>query len=118
MLTQEVVETPPRGDPPGGRQAAEPAAQTDTGEAERRPDKTAPGRQRLPVLFGDYLEEGYAPRAAGGAELPPIENTLSTGASLSDHLQWQLSLQTTTRWCGTSQRHHRQPRRRRLPSRR
>ena len=29
-------------------------------------------------------------------ELPPIENTLSTTGSLSDHLLWQLSLQTTT----------------------
>ena len=27
-------------------------------------------------------------------ELPPIENTLSTAASLSDHLLWQLSMQT------------------------
>jgi RNA polymerase sigma-54 factor len=27
-------------------------------------------------------------------ELPPIENTLSTGSSLTDHLMWQLSLQT------------------------
>src|SRR4029453_779744 len=27
-------------------------------------------------------------------ELPPIENTLSSAASLSDHLMWQLSLQT------------------------
>src|SRR5262249_51099389 len=27
-------------------------------------------------------------------ELPPIENTLATGSSLSDHLLWQLSLLT------------------------
>ena len=27
-------------------------------------------------------------------ELPPIENTLSTSSSLTDHLEWQLSLQT------------------------
>ena len=36
-------------------------------------------------------------------ELPPIENTLSTASSLSDHLEWQLSLQApddTTRAIG------------------
>src|SRR6476659_3191103 len=27
-------------------------------------------------------------------EPPPIENTLSTGTSLADHLLWQLSMQT------------------------
>jgi len=27
-------------------------------------------------------------------ELPPLENTLSTQGSLTDHLEWQLSLQS------------------------
>jgi RNA polymerase sigma-54 factor len=47
-------------------------------------------------FFGDYLDDGYRSRTPSEVkELPPIENTLSTAASLSDHLMWQLSLQTT-----------------------
>jgi RNA polymerase sigma-54 factor len=46
-------------------------------------------------FFGDYLDDGYRSRTPQEVkELPPIENTLSTAASLSDHLEWQLSLQT------------------------
>src|SRR5690606_13854713 len=46
-------------------------------------------------FFGEYLDDGYRPRMPQEArELPPIENTLSTTSSLSDHLLWQLSLQT------------------------
>src|SRR6185295_16071994 len=46
-------------------------------------------------FFGDYLDDGYRPRAPQEVkELPPIENTLSTASSLSDHLLWQLSMQT------------------------
>src|SRR5918995_2020985 len=46
-------------------------------------------------FFGDYLDDGYRSRTPQEVkELPPIENTLSSAASLSDHLQWQLSLQT------------------------
>ena len=46
-------------------------------------------------FFGDYLDDGYRPRTlAEIPELPPIENTLATAASLSDHLRWQLLMQT------------------------
>src|SRR5690606_2350176 len=46
-------------------------------------------------FFGEYLDDGYRPRTPQEVrELPPIENTLSTTSSLSDHLLWQLSLQT------------------------
>ncbi len=45
-------------------------------------------------FLGDYLDEGYRPRAPTEyKELPPIENTLSSGTSLSDHLLWQLRMQ-------------------------
>ena len=47
-------------------------------------------------FFGDYLDDGYRPRTPQEVkELPPIENTLSSAASLADHLIWQLSLQTS-----------------------
>ena len=46
-------------------------------------------------FFGDYLDDGYRPRASSEVkELPPIENTLSTASSLADHLMWQLSVRT------------------------
>src|SRR6478735_6097134 len=42
-------------------------------------------------FFGDYLDDGYLPRAPQELkELPPIENTLATASSLTDHLMWQL----------------------------
>ena len=44
-------------------------------------------------FFSDYLDEGYRPRTSFEVpELPPIENTLSTSASLADHLEWQLRM--------------------------
>src|SRR5256885_5679608 len=50
--------------------------------------------QDYEYFFGDYLDDGYRPRAPQEIkELPPIENTLSTSSSLSDHLIWQLSMQ-------------------------
>jgi RNA polymerase sigma-54 factor len=46
-------------------------------------------------FFGDYLDDGYRSRTPSEVkELPPIENTLSTAGSLSDHLIWQLAMQT------------------------
>src|SRR5262249_7538183 len=51
--------------------------------------------QDYEYFFGDYLDDGYRPRAPQEIkELPPIENTLSTSSSLADHLMWQLSMQT------------------------
>ena len=45
-------------------------------------------------FFGEYLDDGYRPHLPTEIkELPPIENTLSSGSSLADHLMWQLSLQ-------------------------
>jgi len=45
-------------------------------------------------FFGEYLDDGYRPRLPQEVrELPPIENTLSSGTSLADHLAWQLSMQ-------------------------
>ncbi len=44
-------------------------------------------------FFSDYLDEGYRPRVTYEVpDLPPIENTLASSSSLSDHLTWQLRL--------------------------
>jgi RNA polymerase sigma-54 factor len=72
--------------------------QTDKAEAEPeapRENSDSWDDSDYEYFFGDYLDDGYRHRAPQEVkELPPIENTLSTTASLADHLLWQLSLQT------------------------
>jgi RNA polymerase sigma-54 factor len=97
LLNQEMVENPMLEEVP--TEELQPV------DAPTTPEKTEPqesanktdawDEQDYEYFFGDYLDEGYRPRAAQEIkELPPIENTLSTTSSLSDHLQWQLSMQT------------------------
>ena len=72
------------------------AAATEKSESEQQANKTDTwDDQDYEYCTGDYLDEGYRPRAPQEVkELPPIENTLSTASSLADHLVWQLSMQT------------------------
>src|SRR5215210_7500578 len=97
LLNQEMVENPLLEEVPTEelqpaeqqQQQEKPADQpaTDKGDAWDDAD--------YEYFFGDYLDDGYRSRTPSEVkELPPIENTLSTAASLSDHLLWQLSLQT------------------------
>src|ERR671912_324262 len=96
LLNQEMVENPlleevPTEElQPAEQQQPEKAAEQPTGE---KPDTWDDADYEY--FFGDYLDDGYRSRTPQEVkELPPIENTLSTAASLSDHLLWQLSLQT------------------------
>jgi RNA polymerase sigma-54 factor len=97
LLNQEMVENPMLEEiPTEDNQVAE--AQT---TEEKPPEKPEPQRPDTwddadyQYFFGEYLDDGYRPKAPQEVkELPPIENTLSSGSSLSDHLSWQLSLQT------------------------
>jgi RNA polymerase sigma-54 factor len=75
----------------------QPAEQTQT----EKPESEQPAAEKpdtwddadYEYFFGDYLDDGYRSRTpAEVKELPPIENTLSSASSLSDHLLWQLSL--------------------------
>ncbi|HSP91689.1 MAG TPA: hypothetical protein VLN08_12320, partial [Vicinamibacterales bacterium] len=98
MLNQEVVENPLLEEVQSDDAQAAEGAAPDKPEGE--PD--APAKTDgwddgdYAYFFGDYLDEGYRPRAQQEVkELPPIENTLSTTSSLADHLEWQLSLQAT-----------------------
>ncbi len=98
LLNQEVVENPLLEEvPTEDLQAAEatPAVEKEA-EAKAQADKTDSWDDAdYEYFFGDYLDDGYRPRAPQEVkELPPIENTLSTSSSLTDHLEWQLSLQT------------------------
>ena len=97
LLNQEMVENPMLEEVPTEELQPVEAAQ------EKQEEKPAPDKdkndtwddQDYEYFFGDYLDDGYKPRTPTEVkELPPIENTLSTSASLSDHLLWQLSMQT------------------------
>jgi len=97
LLNQEMVENPLLEEVP--TEELQPAEQQQPQEkpADQQPaDKgDAWDDADYEYFFGDYLDDGYRSRTPSEVkELPPIENTLSTAASLSDHLLWQLSLQT------------------------
>src|SRR5918993_4418076 len=94
LLNQEVVENPlleeiPTEDLAPEQQAAEKEDKKDEAKNDTWDD------QDYEYFFGEYLDDGYRPKAPQEVkELPPIENTLSTGSSLTDHLSWQLTIQT------------------------
>jgi RNA polymerase sigma-54 factor len=97
LLNQEMVENPLLEEvPTEDLQPAEPAQEKAQTEEKPQTEKGDVWDDAdYDYFFGDYLDEGYRPRTPTEVkELPPIENTLSTAASLSDHLEWQLSLQT------------------------
>ena len=96
LLNQEMVENPMLEEiPTDDQQSADAAPEK---PEEKPPDKEKGDTwddQDYEYFFGDYLDDGYRPRTPMEVkELPPIENTLSSSASLSDHLLWQLSMQT------------------------
>jgi RNA polymerase sigma-54 factor len=100
LLNQEMVENPmleevPTEDlqPAEAATTQDDAAKASPEQALNKPDTW--DDQDYEYFFGDYLDDGYRPRAPQEVkELPPIENTLSTASSLADHLAWQLSMQT------------------------
>src|SRR6476646_3021815 len=98
LLNQEMVENPLLEEVPTEElQPAEQQAQNDKADADKPSvEKTDQWDDAdYEYFFGDYLDDGYRSRTpAEVKELPPIENTLSSAASLFDHLLWQLSLQT------------------------
>src|SRR5262245_33219624 len=97
LLNQEMVENPMLEEvPTEDLQPAETPTAQEKHEPADRPNKTDTwDDQDYEYFFGDYLDDGYRPKAPQEVkELPPIENTLSTTSSLADHLMWQLSMQT------------------------
>jgi RNA polymerase sigma-54 factor len=97
LLNQEMVENPLLEEVP--TEELQPAEQQQPEKAAEQPSPEKPDTwddADYEYFFGDYLDDGYRPRTPQEVkELPPIENTLSTSGSLSDHLMWQLSLQTS-----------------------
>ena len=99
VLNQEVVENPLLEEvSPEELQQTDEAAQVDKTDPDPQPTTDTQDTwddADYAYFFGEYLENGYRPRAPREVkELPPIENTLATGSSLADHLTWQLSVQT------------------------
>ncbi len=97
LLNQEMVENPLLEEVPTEElQPAEQQQQQDKPADQQPADKGDSWDDAdYEYFFGDYLDDGYRSRTPSEVkELPPIENTLSTAASLADHLEWQLSLQT------------------------
>ena len=108
LLNQEMVENPMLEEVPTEELQPVEAAQEKQEEqkaAEKEKGDTWDD-QDYEYFFGDYLDDGYRPKTPTEVkELPPIENTLSTSSSLSDHLMWQLSMSTDdplTREIGTA----------------
>src|SRR5919106_4758597 len=96
LLNQEMVENPMLEEVPTEELQPVEAQQEKQEEKKTEKDKDTWDDQDYEYFFGDYLDDGYRPRAPQEVkELPPIENTLSTSSSLADHLMWQLSMQTT-----------------------
>jgi RNA polymerase sigma-54 factor len=97
LLNQEMVENPLLEEVP--TEELQPAEQQQPEKAAEQPATEKPDTwddADYEYFFGDYLDDGYRPKTPQEVkELPPIENTLSTAGSLSDHLMWQLSLQTS-----------------------
>jgi len=97
LLNQEMVENPLLEEVPTEElQPAEQQAQNEKADAEKpSAEKTDQWDDAdYEYFFGDYLDDGYRSRTPSEVkELPPIENTLSSAASLSDHLMWQLSME-------------------------
>ena len=97
LLTQEVVENPMLEEVPTEDLQPPEAANQEAEKTEPpAPDKNSTDSWEdadYDYFFGEYLDDGYRSRAPRGdvKELPPIENTLSTQSSLTDHLVWQLT---------------------------
>ncbi|MGH9318360.1 MAG: RNA polymerase factor sigma-54 [Vicinamibacteria bacterium] len=103
MLQQEITENPLLEEelerpPESGENTEEPpVAETASPEEQKSEPETKAEDSMSEIdyesFFSDYLDEGYRPRTSYEIpDLPPIENTLSTTASLADHLEWQLRM--------------------------
>ena len=95
LLNQEMVENPMLEEVPTEElQPVEAAQEKQEEKASGQDTNDTWDDQDYEYFFGDYLDDWYRSRTPTEVkELPPIENTLSTAASLSDLLVWQLSMQ-------------------------
>ena len=96
LLNQEMVENPLLEESVEEAPAPEAVAEAEPAEDKANETGDTWDDADFEYFFGDYLNDGYRPRQSYEVrELPPIENALTNKGSLADHLEWQLSLQTT-----------------------
>ena len=97
-LLEEELERPPSEQQENEAEEGAPPVETSAVETDGKPEPEPKRDDSMNEIdyesfFSDYLDEGYRPRTSYEIpELPPIENTLSTTASLADHLDWQLRM--------------------------
>ncbi len=97
-LLEEELERPPSEQQENEAEEGPPPVETSALETDGKPEPEPKRDDSMNEIdyesfFSDYLDEGYRPRTTYEIpELPPIENTLSTTASLADHLDWQLRM--------------------------
>jgi RNA polymerase sigma-54 factor len=99
-LLEEELERPASETAESETEEAAPAGESSSADAksdaETKSSSDSMNEIDYESFFSDYLDEGYRPRTNYEIpELPPIENTLSTTASLADHLDWQLRMAPT-----------------------
>ncbi len=97
-LLEEELERPASEQQESDAEEGAPPPETSVVETDGKPEPEPKREDSMNEIdyesfFSDYLDEGYRPRTSYEIpELPPIENTLSTTASLADHLDWQLRM--------------------------
>ncbi|HXV64030.1 MAG TPA: RNA polymerase factor sigma-54 [Vicinamibacteria bacterium] len=101
MLQQEITENPLLEEEVERESAESVEGSEEAAAAETRDEKAESESKNEDSLneidyesfFSDYLDDGYRPRTSYEIpDLPPIENTLSSTASIADHLAWQLRM--------------------------
>src|SRR5208282_4898725 len=106
MINQEMVSNPVLEEVPEDVPSLEEAAKKIEAEKPATPSAEHPAHNGdrqdsfeeidFGSFFDDYLDPGFKSPAAEVIEKPSFENFLSQPTSLSDHLEWQLSLSVCT----------------------
>ncbi|MGA2987589.1 MAG: RNA polymerase factor sigma-54 [Terriglobia bacterium] len=106
MINQEMISNPVLEEVPEDVPSLEDVARKTEAEKTATPSAEHPAQNGdhqdsfeqidFGSFFDDYLDPGYKSPAAEVIEKPSFENFLSQPTSLSDHLEWQLSLSICT----------------------
>jgi RNA polymerase sigma-54 factor len=79
-------------DPKSGEEPPQAAADAEETAASAEEAAAMAEDREFESYFQEYIDDGFRGASAERPEVPNIENTLSQGASLWDHLNWQANL--------------------------
>jgi RNA polymerase sigma-54 factor len=79
-------------DPKTGEEAPQATAEAEETAASAEEAAAMAEDREFESYFQEYIDDGFRGASADRPEVPNIENTLSQGASLWDHLNWQANL--------------------------